>query len=51
MPNFRLIVLYVKDIAASTTFYRDLLGAGTGRSLAHIRHVPDAADHAWPVAE
>ena len=28
MPNFRLIVLYVKDIAASTTFYRDLLGAG-----------------------
>lgn len=40
MPNFRLIVLYVRDVAASAAFYRDLLGAEPVESSANFAMFP-----------
>jgi len=40
MPNFRLIVLYVKDVATSIAFYRDLLGTDPVESSANFAMFP-----------
>ncbi|RDV03935.1 VOC family protein [Undibacter mobilis] len=40
MLTFGLIVLYVKDVAASTAFYRDLLGAAPVESSANFAMFP-----------
>lgn len=40
MPPFGLIVLYVKDIATSREFYRDLLGAEPVESSASFAMFP-----------
>lgn len=39
-PKFGLIVLYVKNVATSVVFYRDLLGAEPVESSAHFAMVP-----------
>ena len=40
MPTFGLVVLYVKDVAVSVAFYRDLLGAAPVESSAHFAMFP-----------
>jgi catechol 2,3-dioxygenase-like lactoylglutathione lyase family enzyme len=40
MPDFRLIVLYVDDVAKSTAFYADLLGRQPVESSANFAMFP-----------
>lgn len=40
MPDFRLIVLYVDDVARSAAFYADLLGKPPVESSANFAMVP-----------